>query len=95
MAKTVRRTKGKVGEVKGRKENRDLANRFYELPNLHKGTTLVPETLEALKARLKEFPGDVSFQEGSNETHLISWVNGHCFMWSRKTEKDTWECEEL
>lgn len=55
----------------------------------------MPETLESLKKRLKEFPGDVDFQEACDETCLISWVNGHCFMWSRKTEKDEWECEEL
>lgn len=53
------------------------------------------QSVAELINRVKAFPGEVDIEVGHTETFMISWVNGHCFMWKRHTPQESWECDEL
>lgn len=49
---------------------------------------------QELIERLKRFPAEQDFTIYS-ENSFVQWCNGHCFMWTRKSEVDSWEVDEL
>ena len=53
------------------------------------------KTVAELIERVMRFPGEVDIQPGATERNMISWVNGHCFMWKRGGPGEEWECDEL